>query len=414
MSYQAGQTDKVQSCEHGMTGKPFSLFHVMPREMYFGPLQATSIDLCVRDLVAASRFAATTTIIAERIDQPFAGFNVDPFPPARRALTYARTGYVTRQARLERPDVVIVQQHLPTAAAVARRMPGLKVILHRHNFAKALAKGMSLRDRIRRAFRKRRYAHLAGIVHVSEACATAFAQAWPDLHVPSCVVHNGLDFAAWNPSAERSKEIILVSRCAPEKGVLEAAEATVAVLDAFPDWRARFMLSNIDTHPDYFSRLRQTLARRGARIELQTQRPFDEIKAACEKASIALVPSRWVEPFGRTALEAHAGGAALISSGTGGLSEISGGAALTLPSVTPHGIAASIRTLIEDAELRHRLAREGAERVRARFDIRAQANRLDSFCQAVASGAAAVWRPCADMTPGAGGDLGAQEMGAAV
>ena len=116
----------------------------------------------------------------------------------------------------------------------------------------------------------------------------------------------------------------------------------------------------------------------------------------------------WAEPFGRTALEAHAGGAALISSGTGGLSEISGGAALTLPSVTPHSIAASIRTLIENSELRHRLAREGAERVRARFDIKTQSSRLDGFCQAVASGAAASWRPCADMTPGAGGGLGTE------
>ena len=366
--------------------KALSLFHVMPREMYFGPSRATSIDLCVRDLVTASRFSASTKIFAERVDYAFAGFDLDCFPPARRALTYARADYVARKARLERPDIIIVQQHLPTAAAVVRRAPGAKVILHRHNFAKAFSSRMSVREMISRAFRKRRYTPLAGIVHVSEACAEAFAEAWPDVSVPTCVVHNGLDFAEWRPLAKRSKEILLVGRCAPEKGVIEAAQAVIAVLEAFPDWQARFLLSNIETHPDYFAQLRKTLTTLGPRVELKSQVPFAEVKEAYEQAAIALVPSIWKEPFGRTALEAHAGGAALISSGTGGLSEISGDAALMLPSVTPPIIAASIRRLIEHPELRQRLAEEGADRVRARFDIKTQASRLDSFCQAVAEG----------------------------
>jgi glycosyltransferase involved in cell wall biosynthesis len=385
MSSQANGTEGAPSATHG-TADTLSVFHVMPREMYFGPSRATSIDLCVRDLVAASRFAASTRIIAESVDRPFPGFDIDPFPPARRALTRSRADFVARMARQARPDIIIVQQHLPTAAAIVRRLPGAKVILHRHNFAKTAGAGMTLGDTIRRAFRKRRYSQLAGIVHVSNACASAFAEAWPDVPVPSCIVHNGLDFAEWCPEAERRKEILLVGRCAPEKGVLEAAQAIVTVLEALPDWRARFMLSNVETHPNYFDRLRELLVGLGTRVSLGTQLPFAEVKKAYESAAIALVPSKWQEPFGRTALEAHAGGAALISSGTGGLSEISGSAALMLSAVTPEAIAASIRMLINDPEMRNRLAREGADRVRSRFDIGTQASRLDSFCRAVVSG----------------------------
>jgi len=363
-----------------------SLYQVMARGMYFGPLLATSIDLCARDLVAASRFAESTRIFAEHVDSPFAGFDLDYFPSARRAVTYARAGHVARSARLEQPDVIVVQQHLPTAAAIVRRLPEAKVILHRHNFAKTVTPRTSVRSSIRRAFRKRRYSQLAGIVHVSEACASAFAQAWPDVSVPSCVVPNGLDFTEWTPHAERNKEILFVGRCAPEKGVLEAVVAIITVLERFPGWHARFMLSNVESHPDYFNRLRELLAGWGHRIMLQAQVPFAEVKAACERAAIALVPSKWQEPFGRTALEAHAGGAALISSGTGGLSEISGDTALMLPSVAPQAIASSIQRLIEHPELRQRLALEGAHRVRVHFDIRAQASRLDDFCQAVADG----------------------------
>jgi glycosyltransferase involved in cell wall biosynthesis len=403
MSPQTVQTEDALCSAHGRAAETLSVFQVMPREMHFGPTRATSIDLCVRDLVSASRFAPTTRIFAERIDNPFPGFDIDPFPPARRALTYSRAGYVARVARLARPDIIVVQQHLPTAAAIVRRLPGRKVILHRHNFAKAVETGVSLRDTIRRAFRKRRYAQLAGIVHVSEACASAFAQAWPDVPVPSCIVHNGLDFADWHPEEERRKEILLVGRCAPEKGVLEAAQAIVTVLASVPDWHACFMLSNIDTHPGYFDRLREVLADLGPRVTLRTQLPFAEIKTAYESAAIALVPSKWQEPFGRTALEAHAGGAALISSGTGGLSEISGSTALMLSSVTPEAIAAAIETLIVHPELRHRLAREGAERVRGLFDIKTQASRLDRFCQAVANGWQATSSGCAPSECAEGG-----------
>ena len=86
------------------------------------------------------------------------------------------------------------------------------------------------------------------------------------------------------------------------------------------------------------------------------------------------------EAFGRTALEAHAGGAALISSGIGGLREVSGTSALYLPDVAADAIAAALDALIDAPGLRERLAREGAAWVRDRFSIESQAARLDSFC----------------------------------
>ena len=39
------------------------------------------------------------------------------------------------------------------------------------------------------------------------------------------------------------------------------------------------------------------------------------------KSEIAIIPSRWEEPFGRTALEASSRGCATIISNSGGLSE---------------------------------------------------------------------------------------------
>jgi glycosyltransferase involved in cell wall biosynthesis len=147
----------------------------------------------------------------------------------------------------------------------------------------------------------------------------------------------------------------------------------------------RFILSEVGVHAGYFADVRSALTVLGQQSVIEVQRPFSEVKAAFENAAIAIVPSKWPEPFGRTALEAHAGGAALITSATGGLAEISADAAVRLSAVSPQAIAEAASTLITDAALRETLVRAARERVAALFDIRTQADRLDAFCEAVAA-----------------------------
>jgi glycosyltransferase involved in cell wall biosynthesis len=141
----------------------------------------------------------------------------------------------------------------------------------------------------------------------------------------------------------------------------------------------------VGTHARYFERTRDVLAELGPQAEISVQRPYSEIRQACENAAIAIVPSICKEAFGRTALEAHAGGAALISSGSGGLSEISGQAALFTPDVTAETIGDAVKALLTDPALRNRIAHKGGKRVRERFDIRRQAARLDHFLLNVAA-----------------------------
>jgi len=60
------------------------LLFVLPRNMHFGPHGATSIDLCVRDLVNASRNRAPAVIAV--------GANGPYFPPVFRWSTLMRVG----------------------------------------------------------------------------------------------------------------------------------------------------------------------------------------------------------------------------------------------------------------------------------------------------------------------------------
>jgi glycosyltransferase involved in cell wall biosynthesis len=107
-----------------------------------------------------------------------------------------------------------------------------------------------------------------------------------------------------------------------------------------------------------------------------------------ERAAIALTPTLIREAFGRAALEAHAGGAALVSSGRGGLREVSGDACLYADPDKPASLAHALDRLIRNEALRNRLALEGRLRAQRLFDIRACAADLDDFYEEVAAQAA--------------------------
>jgi glycosyltransferase involved in cell wall biosynthesis len=99
------------------------------------------------------------------------------------------------------------------------------------------------------------------------------------------------------------------------------------------------------------------LERYGGRVEVLKSAPLAEVRRRMQTAAIALTPSVWDEPFGLTAIEAHAAGAALISSGRGGLREASGPHAVYIDAVTPKTLSAAMDRLISSPEERLALAR---------------------------------------------------------
>jgi glycosyltransferase involved in cell wall biosynthesis len=362
--------------------------------MYFGPRLATSIDLCCKDIIASSIFRHSTRILASKTDKWFEGFSVDAFPSRVDISTRTRASYAVNYIQDMRPDIVVVQQHLPSASLIARKVPETPVILHRHNFQKAI-KGTDWFGHFRRALKVRSYSFLAGIIHVSEACDQRFAKDWPEVACPRAVVPNGFQPSHWQPADTRTREILCIGRSAPEKGILEAAQAVSMLLAKLPDWRARFILSNIDTHPDYYRQVLSALAPVLNRVTIEVQIPHDDVIAATERAAIALIPSKIRESFGRTAMEAHAGGAAVISSGTGGLREVSGDSALFVDDVQPETLADACRKLIADPALRETLGQQGREHVVKHFSIGAVSARADNFLTKICGAPSATSKPLA-------------------
>ncbi len=351
------------------------IIHALPRRMRFEAKAASSVELCVAEWISGSRYRETTTVFAEHGDTPLLDVEIFRLAPVRRLLSWHLAYTIRQQVRRRGYDLVVSQQHIPTVARIAALSPNTPVVLQTHNFIEPPLTG--LRYQWQNAVRYRQFQRLAGITLVSEATRKQFESDWPTVTVPRTVISNGFDFSLWKPAAERQKTILVVGRAHDTKGILEAAQGVRMFLGDYIDWRAVFILTDTVNNKTYLDSIVEALKPVNGRIEILIGVPFARVKHITENAAISIVASKWAEPFGRTALEAHAGGAALISSQSGGLIEISGDAAASLPEISGPAIAVELSRLASNEPLRQRLATAGMERVRRLFPLtRASAESL--------------------------------------
>lgn len=250
------------------------------------------------------------------------------------------------------PDVIEFHQQTQQAVALARHFPDAAVTLYRHN---AVKPPRHLVDRWRY---ERRYVRMDGLIFVSEAARKDFLEDFPRLAPKTFAVPNPVDVDLWRAPVENREPLIaFAGRAMPEKGVDLICAALPGVLDRHPGWRAVLMLNDWERHASWAEPHVAPLVRYGDRVRILRSAPLAEVRAVMQQAAIALTPSVWAEPLGLTALEAHAAGAALISSGRGGLREASGPHALYVDDLTPAALAAAVERLIDDPARRLDMAR---------------------------------------------------------
>jgi len=360
------------------------IVQVLPRGMHFGPRRATAIDLCARDIVEHSQYARSTTVLGAPVEQPFEGIAFQAVDVHKRASQVAAAVRFAQVARALSPDLVVVPQNVISGAIIGRVLAAVPVLLYRHNLHKRVRA-------FRRFYQRWQYKQFARTIWVSDVARLSFLASFPEFGGSAVTVHTGLDLAAWSPARQREQVVLCVGRATPDKGILEAAEALSVTLANSTGWRAQFILSRLDRNDAYLERVRRALAPLGERADVQTDQPHSVVRRAYETAAIAIVPSIFPEPFGRTAVEAMAGGAALVSSRSGALPEVVGEAAITLDRVMPEAICAAVGRLIADDSLRAHYAAHGRRRVERYFQLQEQAQVLDRLYATVAGAPQESW-----------------------
>ncbi|EGF90357.1 glycosyl transferase group 1 family protein [Asticcacaulis biprosthecium C19] len=250
------------------------------------------------------------------------------------------------------PDYVEFHQHAISASAIAGALKAIPNSLYRHNYVK---KPKHLIDRWRNVWRNRSF---DSFIFVSEAAKANFLGNYPQYAGRTYAVANPIDASLWpgDPLA-KGKTIIFSGRAAPEKGLAPLCDALTEVLPRHPDWKAVLVLNRFGVHGDWAQAQIDKLP--ATQLTVLKDQPLDAVKAQMKSAAVAVVPSIWEEPFGLVALEAHAAGCAVVSSGTGGLREASSDHALYVAEVTGSALSEALERLIGDDELRVTLAQSG-------------------------------------------------------
>ena len=156
-----------------------------------------------------------------------------------------------------------------------------------------------------------------------------------------------------NKLNKKDKKITFVGKLNISKGYDIYKDAITKILDEFNDWKA-YSIGEED-------RKRPVITHQNHK-ELGFLKHKDVLKFL-NKSEIAVVPSRWEEPFGRTALESSSRACATIISNKGGLPETTDHCVI-LKRLNSKELYKEIKKLILDPKLRKKIQKNGFKNIK--------------------------------------------------
>lgn len=200
------------------------------------------------------------------------------------------------------------------------------------------------------------YPKLDAIVTITEADAAVYHEAFPALGDKIVCIPNSIPASSKAPAELNEPLIVTAGRLTGMKGFDTLILAFAKIADEFPEWK----LTIFGRGPSK-GKLKRIIADHRLEDRVLLPGPVTPLDAEWQKASIAAIPSRF-EPFGLVIVEAMAAGLPVVCSAVkhGPLeiidTEQNG---LLVPPAKPTALANALRRLMEDPELRRRLADAG-------------------------------------------------------
>ncbi|UMM07228.1 glycosyltransferase family 4 protein [Gluconobacter frateurii] len=276
-------------------------------------------------------------------------------------------------ARDFKPDLIEVHNR-PDLALFLSRFAPVRLILHNDPCSMRGAKTPAQRQRL---------ADRVLVCGVSHWVAQRFSEGCGSVSV--AIQPNCMDLEEVPEERLRQQNVLFAGRVVADKGVDAFVRVWGAISSRYPGWTATIMGAD-RFGPDspetpFLAQLRPRAHQAG--VLMTGYQPHTCILDAMAEAAIVVVPSRWPEPFGMTALEAMACGAAVIVSSVGALPDVVGDAALLAAPDEPGALEEALCRLMDQAALRSELGRKGRERA-ARFGLeQARAQLLELRQQAL-------------------------------
>ena len=212
-----------------------------------------------------------------------------------------------------------------------------KIILYFHNDPTTMKGAKSVEERIYLL------ENVDKIIFITEWVKKRFFKDLPNLSDNKTqVIYHSID--PIKKKIKKNKQIIFVGKLNESKGYDLYCKSMFKVLDQNKDWKAYSIgeekrFQNYPTHERHLN---------------LGQITHNKVLNYLSKSEIAVIPSRWEEPFGRTALEASSRGCATIISNRGGLAETTD-YAIKLNTLNVSNIENEVIRLIKNTKLRKNL-----------------------------------------------------------
>jgi glycosyltransferase involved in cell wall biosynthesis len=278
----------------------------------------------------------------------------------------------------ERPDVVHAHFWMSGLAALMAAQPlGVPVVQTFHALGVVKRRQQGAKDTSPRQRLELENRIIAGADRIIATCSDELFELVRLGADPGRVdiVPCGVDVDLFSPDGpveprhESRKRVVIVSRFVERKGIGNVIAAMARVRGCELLIAGGPPLDRLDEDLEA-RRYREAARIHGVadRVHLLGSIPRERVPLLLRSADVvACVP--WYEPFGIVPLEAMACGVPVVASAVGGLVDtvVDGVTGLHVPPRRPREIAAKLKWLLRDADLRKRLGEAGVERARSRY-----------------------------------------------
>ena len=280
---------------------------LLPYKEKFNVEQAGAASIWVKDYLDISKLSSQTTVYGnlEKKIKPLTNNykNIDlKNKLIRKNISYTNELY--KEHLKYKFSIIEIHNRPESLLFLLKKKTTAKLIFVFHNNPKDMRGSASVKERINIAEKTDQ------IYFVSRWVKDKFFEGLPYKHKNNCeILYPAIK--PLNKFPKKEKLIIFCGKLNSSKGYDIFGNAVLKILDKFKDWKA----IAIGNEP------REKFDFQHKNFKILDWIQHKKILKYYSKASISVVPSRWLEPFGRTAMESAAYGCATITSKNGGLPE---------------------------------------------------------------------------------------------
>ena len=280
---------------------------ILPYKENYTIDKASAASLWVSEFFKKSKFKKTNFIYGNTktknyLTKNYKNIKLKSIKYKLRSSTKEYSNKILKDIRINNYDIVEVHNR-PLILNILSKKLDNKFIFYFHNDPLSMKGSRSINERLYILKRVEK------IIFVSEWTRERFfLELDTKLKTKTEVVYPSVEKTK---KIKKDKNIIFVGRLNHSKGYDLYQKAIIKILDEFPEWKA-YSIGDEDRRTIYIDHERH--------FELGFLKHRKTLNLL-NKSEIAVVPSKWEEPFGRTALEATSRGCATIISNRGGLKE---------------------------------------------------------------------------------------------